>query len=128
MNTPPACQRLLLHRCLFLSLTFGLATTCRSETRATDAYLDASAAKWDAIAQQIWESPELALQEKKSSALLAQTLANEGFQISWGVGGEPTAFIATAGSGSPVIGFLAEYDALPGLSQAGGGQGATFGP
>jgi metal-dependent amidase/aminoacylase/carboxypeptidase family protein len=119
VNTTPSCHPWLPRRCLFLSLALGLAANCRSETRATDAFLDASASKWEAVAQQIWESPELALQEKKSSALLAQTLENEGFQVTWGVGGEPTAFIATAGSGSPVIGFLAEYDALPGLSQVG---------
>ncbi len=44
-------------------------------------------------------------------------LAKEGFKVESGVAGIPTAFVASYGSGSPVIGILAEYDALPGLSQ-----------
>jgi aminobenzoyl-glutamate utilization protein B len=55
--------------------------------------------------------------ENKSSALLQETLRKEGFQVTTGQAGMPTAFIATYGSGSPVIAILAEYDALPGLSQ-----------
>jgi aminobenzoyl-glutamate utilization protein B len=52
--------------------------------------------------------------------VLADVLAQEGFQITRGVGGQPTAFVATAGAGGPVVALLAEYDALPGLSQAAG--------
>lgn len=88
--------------------------------RDTDSYLEQSRAQWDALAQKIWEIPEIALQEKKSSAALAEVLQKEGFQVVWGSGGQPTAFIATAGSGSPVIGYAAEYDALPALSQSAG--------
>jgi aminobenzoyl-glutamate utilization protein B len=88
--------------------------------RATDAYLDGTRAQWEAVAQQIWEHPELALQEKRSSAALAEILQKEGFKVAWGIGGEPTAFVATAGSGAPVVAYLAEYDALPALSQAAG--------
>jgi len=120
MHTTTPWQRGLPPRFLLLVLALGLATRGLSELRSTDAYLDESAPQWEAIAQKIWEAPELALQENKSSALLAQALEKEGFQVTWGAGGEPTAFVATAGSGSPVIAFLAEYDALPGLSQAGG--------
>ena len=56
-------------------------------------------------------------QEEKSSALLKQTLSDAGFSIQEGVADIPTAFVASYGSGSPVIGILAEYDALPGISQ-----------
>ena len=49
--------------------------------------------------------------------LLQETLKQAGFTIQPGVAGIPTAFIATYGSGGPVIGILGEYDALPGLSQ-----------
>jgi aminobenzoyl-glutamate utilization protein B len=55
--------------------------------------------------------------ETKSAALHAQTLTENGFTIDTGVADIPTAFVATYGSGKPVIGILAEYDALPGLSQ-----------
>jgi aminobenzoyl-glutamate utilization protein B len=105
-----------------LALTAGAfgATDARADSRATDAYLDQTRADWERLARTIWDTPELALEEKKSSAALAKALEREGFQVTWGVGGEPTAFVATAGSGSPVVAYLAEYDALPGLSQAAG--------
>ena len=70
------------------------------------------------IAKQIWDNPQVALQETYASKLLADKLAAAGFDISWGAGGMPTAFIAEWGSGAPIIGILGEYDALPGLSQA----------
>ncbi len=69
------------------------------------------------IAKQIWDNPQIALQETFASRLLADKLAAAGFELSWGAGGMPTAFIAEWGSGGPTIGFLGEYDALPGLSQ-----------
>jgi aminobenzoyl-glutamate utilization protein B len=56
--------------------------------------------------------------EEKSSALLQTTLSEAGFQVEAGVAEIPTAFIASYGSGSPVIAILAEYDALPGITQA----------
>lgn len=85
---------------------------------STDSWLDQTRSRWVAVAQKIWETPELAMQEKQSSAALAAELEKEGFKVTWGSGGQPTAFIATAGSGKPVVALLAEYDALPGLSQA----------
>ena len=68
-------------------------------------------------ALQIWNYAEVGFQEVKSSALLQQTLKDNGFNVQANVAGMPTAFVATYGSGSPVIGILAEFDALPGLSQ-----------
>ncbi|ULQ55163.1 amidohydrolase [Flavihumibacter rivuli] len=79
--------------------------------------LDNDHGKYKDIAMQIWEYAELGYKEQKSSALLQQTLKDNGFQVESGVAGIPTAFVATYGSGSPVIGVLAEFDALPGLSQ-----------
>jgi len=106
---------------LISGLAVALAPlTGGAQPRATDAHLEATRSQWEAVAQRIWETPELALQEVKSSAELARELEREGFEVVWGSGGMPTAFIATAGSGGPTIGFLAEYDALPGLSQAAG--------
>ena len=69
------------------------------------------------IALQIWDYAEVGYKETKSSALHQKTLAENGFDIEAGVADIPTAFVATYGSGKPVIGVLAEYDALPGLSQ-----------
>jgi aminobenzoyl-glutamate utilization protein B len=71
---------------------------------------------WDA-ALKIWNWAEPGYQESKSAALLAGTLEKAGFTVKRKVGGIPTAFTATFGTGKPVIGILGEYDALPGLSQ-----------
>ena len=69
------------------------------------------------ISDTIWEYAELGLREYKSSKLLADELEKHGFKVERGVAGMPTAFVATWGSGKPVIGIMGEYDALPGLSQ-----------
>jgi aminobenzoyl-glutamate utilization protein B len=75
--------------------------------------------KFGKISDAIWNFAELGMQEFKSSALLIRTLEAEGFVVEKGVAGMPTCFVATWGSGRPVIGILGEYDALPGLSQTG---------
>lgn len=72
------------------------------------------------ISEAIWRFAELGLQEFKSSALLAETLEKEGFQVQRGLAGMPTCFVASYGTGKPVIGILAEFDALPALSQKAG--------
>jgi aminobenzoyl-glutamate utilization protein B len=69
------------------------------------------------VATRIWKWAEVGYQEKQSSALLQSQLREAGFDVSAGVAAMPTAFVATAGSGKPVIGILAEFDALPGFSQ-----------
>lgn len=73
----------------------------------------------DANALQIGRWAELGYQEHQSSALLQERLAKAGFTITQPLAGMPTAFVASYGTGKPVIGILAEFDALPGLSQAG---------
>ena len=70
-----------------------------------------------AVNKQLWEYAEVGLQETKSSSLLIQRLSAAGFEVTTGISGMPTAFVATYGKGKPVIGILAEYDALPGMSQ-----------
>ena len=72
------------------------------------------------VADQIWEYAELSLQEFRSAALYCEVLRQEGFAVEQGICGIETAFSAAYGSGRPVIGILAEYDALSGLSQTGG--------
>ncbi|PLR82525.1 amidohydrolase [Bacillus canaveralius] len=69
------------------------------------------------ISDQIWEFAETRFEEYQSAELLASTLEKEGFIVERGVGGLQTAFIASFGSGKPVISLLGEYDALSGLSQ-----------
>jgi len=80
-------------------------------------YLNKSFLVYDKLQKSIWANPELGFLEKISSGLLQTQLKANGFTVEAGVGGMPTAFIATYGSGNPVIGILAEFDALPGLSQ-----------
>ncbi|MEQ9425572.1 MAG: amidohydrolase [Cyclobacteriaceae bacterium] len=68
--------------------------------------------------QQLWDYSEIALKEKESANYLSSLLEDADFSIESGVGGMPTAFVATFGTGKPVIGILAEYDALPGVGNA----------
>jgi aminobenzoyl-glutamate utilization protein B len=69
------------------------------------------------LSDQIWLFAETALSETKSSSLLAEYAEKNGFQVARSVAEMPTAFIASYGSGKPIIGILGEFDALPGLSQ-----------
>ena len=69
------------------------------------------------VSDQLWNNPELSMQEYESAAALIKLLKDNGFEVEEGVADMPTAFIATYGNSKPVIGINAEYDALPGLSQ-----------
>ena len=71
------------------------------------------------VSDSIWGFAELSLQEYKSAALLCDVMEKEGFAVEKGICGIETAFSASFGHGKPVIGILAEYDALAGLSQQG---------
>jgi len=71
------------------------------------------------ISDAIWSYAELGMQEFKSSKLLADTLEQAGFKVERGLAGMPTCFVASYGSGKPVIGILGEFDALPMISQKG---------
>lgn len=79
--------------------------------------LDGKSEYYAAIAKEIWNFAEVGFQEEQSATLLQAELVRAGFKLQKGVAGMPTAFVATFGSGKPVIGILGEYDALPGLSQ-----------
>ncbi|MEW6547136.1 MAG: M20 family metallopeptidase [Bacillota bacterium] len=69
------------------------------------------------LSDRVWQFAELGLQEHRSAAVLAHALEAAGFRVQRGVAGMPTAFVATWGEGRPAVGFLGEYDALPGVSQ-----------
>ena len=100
---------------LFFLLFSGIVFAQKTDKIISD--LNAKKDFYGTIAQQIWSYAEMGFQEEKSAALLQQTLSNEGFKVTKGVAGIPTAFIAEYGEGQPVIAILGEYDALPGLSQ-----------
>jgi aminobenzoyl-glutamate utilization protein B len=75
--------------------------------------------KYGRISDVVWSYAELGMQEFKSSKLLADTLEEAGFTVERGLAGMQTCFVASYGSGKPVIGILGEFDALPMLSQKG---------
>lgn len=81
------------------------------------ATLEAHRARYADIASRIWRFAELGYQEQRSSALLQGELRDAGFDVKSGVAEIPTAFVASYGSGTPVIAIIGEFDALPGLSQ-----------
>ena len=103
---------------LLAQLAFAQELTPAKKTAIS--WVDGSKANFEEIAKYLWDNPELSLVEFKASAKLQDYLAKNGFKIEKGVAGMPTAFVATWGSGKPVIGFLCEYDALPGISQVAG--------
>jgi aminobenzoyl-glutamate utilization protein B len=84
---------------------------------SVESLIEARQERLGEIALEIWGFAEVGYQEVRSSALLQEELRNEGFSVEAGVAEIPTAFVAEWGSGSPVIGILAEYDALPGITQ-----------
>jgi len=79
-------------------------------------WIDQNQKRITEVADTIWGYAELGLTETKSSKLLQDELRKHGFKVEAGVAGMPTAFIATWGSGKPVIGIMGEFDALPGIS------------
>ena len=68
----------------------------------------------------IWDYAEMRFEEYRSAELLCDILAEEGFAVKKGIARIATAFVASFGSGSPVVAILGEYDALSGLSQKNG--------
>ncbi len=93
-------------------LTFG--QDARDEVATA---IEASREAYAAVARDIWGYAEVGYQEVQSSALLQSKLEAAGFAVEAGIAEMPTAFVASYGSGRPVIAILAEFDALPGLSQ-----------
>ena len=73
--------------------------------------------KFKQLSDKLWEYAETGMREYKSAGAYAEFLKNEGFTVNEKICGMDTAFEGVYGSGSPVICFLAEYDALSGLNQ-----------
>ncbi len=113
-------SRYLIALCMIVLVPFSTALQKHSEIqlkKEVREFIDQKTELLIKVSDKIWEYAEIALQEYESSKLLEGILESEGFAVEKDVAGLPTAFVATYGSGSPVLGILAEYDALPGLSQ-----------
>lgn len=102
----------------FLLLFLPTLLSAQSHQKKITASIEAKQDTYRALALDIWKYAEVGYQETQSAQALQQELQNAGFSIEGGVADIPTAFVASYGSGKPVIGILGEYDALPGLSQA----------
>ena len=79
--------------------------------------IEARADRLGRISDAIFSYSELGFQEVNTARLLTDLLEEEGFRVERGVAGMPTAYRATYGSGSPVIGLMADFDCIPGASQ-----------
>jgi aminobenzoyl-glutamate utilization protein B len=109
-------MKLLLVSLLFSASIYAQSSDTGTKSRAiTD--IQSHYEEYKKIALQIWDYAEVGYKEVKSTALLQKTLRDNGFTVKTGVADIPTAFVASYGSGSPVIAILAEFDALPGLAQ-----------
>lgn len=112
---PTLTYRFTFSLAFLLLSTVGLAQQGKEYVRQA---IEDRASAYSDVAMQIWNFAELGYQEEKSSGLLQEQLREEGFELTAGVAAIPTAFVATYGSGLPIITILAEFDALPGMSQA----------
>ncbi len=115
----------MCRKCLSLALTLFLVllttTTVaygQDHTETVLKNIDEQADHYSDIARKIWDLAEVGYQEVRSRKLLQEPLKAAGFSIEVGIADLPTAFVATYGNGEPVIALLAEYDALPGITQA----------
>lgn len=95
----------------------GASATAQDDRDRILQNIESRAAHFGELSRKIWDFAELGYKETRSAELLKSELRSAGFQIQDNIASISTAFTASWGSGSPVIGILGEYDALPGLSQ-----------
>ncbi len=119
MRVPMRVAR-VLNLVLFSVFSLPMLSAAQSGDAAAvvSRFLNAQRTDFEEVALRIWDWAEVGYQEEQSSTLLQEQLTAGGFSVEAGVAGMPTGFVAEWGSGSPVIGILAEFDALPGVSQA----------
>ena len=98
-------------------LTFGGLSAQSTKDMLAD-FIDENRDSYEAVAQEIWELAEVGYMENESSEMLQGLLRSAGFEVTSGVAGIPTAFVASYGGGGPIIGIMGEYDALPGITQS----------
>lgn len=128
MSASTSCRRILLTSAVILTAAGAPATvipapasaqaTLSPAKQAALAHATALEAEIRDMAMELWQYSEIALRETRSAAFLSGILEDEGFRVERGVADMPTAFVAEWGSGKPIIGVLAEYDALPGIGNA----------
>ena len=113
-----------MYKLLLSSILFFSWSISNGQSKSIDKHelkvikeLDAQFSTYHDMAHTIWDLAELGFMEEESVKILSGKLEKAGFTVDHGVAGMPTAFIASYGTGEPVIGLLAEYDALPGMSQ-----------
>lgn len=108
------------HLLLLLAISLSFASIAQHSNKGKQEiidFVDDNFKTLSDLSDKIWSFEEVAFEETKSSAALQEYAKSQGFKVTTGIGDIPTAFIAEYGSGSPVIGVLGEFDALPGLSQ-----------
>ncbi len=111
-------KRTLLCALCFLLLLSGTAARKTDKTRTAGMrHIAASFHLYDSLQKCIWNYAETGYNETRSADLWCRYLESQGFRVERGVAGIPTAFVATYGEGGPVIGMMAEYDAIKGMSQ-----------
>ncbi|MDA0310954.1 MAG: amidohydrolase [Gemmatimonadetes bacterium] len=100
-----------------LAILAAAPVAAQDPKQAVADHVMAHATEYEQIAMQIWDLAEVGYMEHESSGLLQNRLAAAGFTVTAGLADIPTAFVASYGSGEPVIAILAEFDALPGITQ-----------
>lgn len=109
-------KRVLLATFMIMAISAS-AQKMTSNKKALVASVEKHKAELIKISDSIWGLAETAFEEYGSAGILANYAEKNGMKVERGVAGMPTAFIASYGSGSPVISILGEFDALPGISQ-----------
>jgi len=107
----------MFNQILYITILFNLSMEIVIASDNVIKFLDSKSDEYTTMSNTIWALAELGYQEEETSKLMQSHLKEENFSINNGVAEIPTAFIASYGSGKPIIAILAEMDALPGLSQ-----------
>ena len=110
----------LMIRGLIISIAFVVLpgfSWAQSDKDVILSVIESERDRYSEIALAIWGYAEVGYQEERSSDLLQSTLMAAGFNVEAGVAGMPTAFVASYGGDGPVVAILAEFDALPGITQ-----------
>jgi len=110
-------KHLLLITCYLLSISAFSQKAITKNKKSIVASVEKHKQEMISLSDEIWTLAETAFEENQSAKLLADYAEKQGFKVERSVAGMPTAFVATYGSGKPVISVLGEFDALPGISQ-----------